>query len=637
MKQIVLDDTRQRELYEKACAAMARLLPGWSDALPSDPAVAILELASYLSDAQNHELDQVREEHYLAYLKLLGGRPRQLTPARIPARAAVSGGLFPGMRFSIDSVPFEVVDGWRHGDNQIAAVILEQDGRRTTLREDTFLGISGQGEAELYITFQRPLAAGNEVRLWLGLQEEPGRMPPEEDTPPPVLLRAWFLIREQWTEAPCRDGTCGLLRSGWVSIQPPAAADTLKLCVEGGIEGEPLLSAVVLEPVWLEQRRTWSRCFDLTGPFQIPEGWAQKRSLRFFHPERDGWRESGEFYVQEGRIHCSAGTMPPALRVVAAEPDFPAVHTLRPLAMEKVYLDVEGVLPQSLRLMVEENGLWYDCPVRQPETGRTLPRGCRWDAARNTLRFGDGRDFRVPQAGRLLIAECASTMGSGGNGAGGPLEREGVRLLPLRPAAGGQDAESAKDAFYRVAREQEQPLRAVTCQDYEILARRTPGLALDRVRAVTNRELGKAGAGIVLLAKPRSKQPEPTLTRWQRVRLLEWIERFRLIGVPVTVRGPRYCPIEVRVAVSSAGLPSAEALRTAALGLTDGVTGPLDFGAELSYTALFAALSAVPGVREVRALEVRALSGGGRPTQEGGVCLETDVLPRLERFQVTEV
>ena len=70
---------------------------------------------------------------------------------------------------------------------------------------------------------------------------------------------------------------------------------------------------------------------------------------------------------------------------------------------------------------------------------------------------------------------------------------------------------------------------------------------------------------------------------------------------------------------------------------TDGVTGPLDFGAEISYTALYAALSTAPGVKAVRALELRALSSGGtHRTPEGGIRLDADVLPYLDQFEVTE-
>ena len=108
-----------------------------------------------------------------------------------------------------------------------------------------------------------------------------------------------------------------------------------------------------------------------------------------------------------------------------------------------------------------------------------------------------------------------------------------------------------------------------------------------------------------------------------------------MIGTPLEVRGPRYCPVAVHIRVQFGG--PVQDLRPVAIAYTDGVTGPLDFGVELSYTALYSALSAAPGVKTVRALELRALSSiGAHRTPEGGIRLEADVLPYLEQFEVTE-
>lgn len=515
MYNLNLETASWKQLYERACARMAQLVPGWSDAIPSDPAAALLELTSYLSTVQNREINTLRESHYLAYLNLIGGAPRQLAPARLPAVPVRGGPPWPGLRFEIDGVPFEV------------------------------------------------------------------------------------------TDVPSRE------------------------CQAREASAAP-------RPVTLEQRRTRSQSLPLQAPYRLPRGWEGNLLLRFFLPHGGGWREDRALFVRDGQVRGFSGEEPREIRVVASEPDFQALYTLRELPGEEVCLDEEGVLPGSLRLMTEEDGIWYDCPVRRPEDGRTLSRGCRWEGARGALRFGDGRDFRVPQGGRLLVAGCACTLGAGGNGAGGPLEQEGITLLPLRPAAGGQDAEDGKSAFFRTAKEQEFPARAVSLSDYETLARRAPGLALDRVKALPAAQLGKTGAGVVVVAKPRSKTPLPPLTDWQRERLTGWLEGFRLIGIPIEVRGPRYCPVAVRARVRTGGPAAEQSLRAAAVQFTDGVTGPLDFGAELSYTALFSALSAVPGVKTVLELELLPLSGAGRRTREGGIRLDGDTLPYLDSFQLME-
>jgi len=631
-----LDTASQRQLYEQSCARMAQLIPGWSDAVPSDPAVALLELASYLSTVQNRELNTFRERHYLAYLKLLERSPRELAPARLRAVPEQGVPPWPGARFAIDGVPFEVLDAPQSGESRVLEVSLTRNACRTALRGDAPLVIAGGAPFELEITFDPPLTPDAPARLWLELQPQPGRNPPDAETPPPAELLAQVWDGGAWRETPCRDGTCAFLQSGYVTLTPPVPSNRLRLLLKGEVEGEPRISAAALHPILLEQRQTRSRCVQLEAPYRLPRDWAENWLLRFFPPKGDGWREDTALFVREGCVRGLSGPLPQKIRVVAAEPDFPALHPLRELPGEEICLEEDGILPGTLRLMVEEEGVWYDCPVGCPEEGRTLERGCRWDATRKTLRFGDGRDFRVPAAGRVLVAGCARTLGAGGNGAGGRLERDGISLLSLSPAGGGQDREDGKTAFFRAAREQELPARAVSLSDYETLAMQTPGLALDRVKAVPVGRFGKTGAGVVVIAKPRSANPLPPLTRWQRERLAAWLERFRLLGVPVEVRSPRYCPIEVRAHVRLGGPAAEGALRAAALRQTDGVTGPLDFGGEISYTALFSALGAVPGVEAVRSLELRTPSGGGRRTREGGIRLDADTLPYLERFERTE-
>ena len=636
MYSLNLNTTNQAELYERACDRMAQLLPGWSDAIPSDPAVAVLEMASYLSHMQNREINALRERHYLACLRLLDQEPRPLAPARMLAVPSGPAMPWPGMRFEIDDVPFEAVDVPYNGPCRVSGVTLAQNGQRSILREDAPLTLAPGSPAGLEITLSAPLSPDIPVSFWLELQPEPGRVAPQENTTPPVRLAAQVGSSGIWRDAPCQDGTCGLLRSGSVTVTPSVSFDTLRLRTEGEVEGEPRISAAALYPVLLEQRRTRSRCLDLEAPYRLPPDWEGNRKLRFFLPQDGGWREETRLFAQDGFVRGLSSQTVEIVRVAAAEPDFQALYPLRELPMETVCLEEEGLLPASLRLMVEEDGLWYDCPVCRPAEGRTLSRGCRWDGAHGALRFGDGRDFRVPREGRLLVAGCACTLGTLGNGANGPPERDGVLLRPLAPASGGQDGEDGKTAFFRAAKELEQPARAVSLDGYETLALRTPGLSLDRARAVPAARLGKAGAGVVVIARPRSAAPLPPLSRWQSEQLSGWLDRYRMIGVPVEIRGPRYCPVEVNVRVRLTGPVSEAALRDAAFRHTDGVAGPLDFGAELSYTALFSALSAVPGAGTVHRLELRAPSGFGHRTQEGGIRLDADVLPYLDRFRVTE-
>ncbi len=523
MHRLTLNTTRPEELYRQARDRMAARLPGWTDEHPGDPAVAVLELAAQVADLQNRTFDRVEERHYAAYLKLLGETPRQAAPAFLLARPLERGGLRPGQRFWVDGVPFEVEDAGKDL-GEVERVSLHTGGRWEVWTGPGALPFRGDG---LEVTFSRPMPPGERVRLWCALRPEPGRVPPDAQTRPPVRFRALTRRGGEWRETPFRDGTCGLLKSGFWELKAEEEWTAVHLEPTGAPEGTPELEALVPEPVLLAQRRTRSAAADLLPPFRIPEGLEGNYVLRFFRPEAGGgWLEEPGAYGKDGRVAGWTGEPPEVIRMVAQEPDFPCEFTLREIAQERVFLDEDGVLPRSLALMTEEDGVWYDCPVGEPDPAST-GRGCRWDPARRELCFGDGRDFRVPRAGRAIASSCVCTGGAAGNGAGGVLRSGETALAALFPAAGGCDRESPKDAFFRAVKEQAELMRAVAPADFETLALRTPGLALKAARCVTRR----GEAGVTVKAAPRSG----VLTPWRRGRIQEWLERFRPLGVPVEV------------------------------------------------------------------------------------------------------
>lgn len=635
MKPIDLDTTRQQDLYTRACQDMASQLPGWTDN-PSDPAVAILEHLTYLSDIQNYVLNQVEDAHYTAYCKLLGASPRPLMPAQLLALPDATVPCRQGDRFFMDTLPFEVTKAPPSDLPQVCQVSVTTAHGTRILSPDAPLPLEGGLPGQLALWLSAPLPAGRPISFWLTVTQDKGRNPPSAETTPPVRVKA-TLPSSPHLSVPCTDGTCGFLQSGFLTLTLPQEADTVVFQITGDWEGQPELSHVVLEPVELTQQHTRSAYMDLTPPFSVPPAWLGKRELWYFVPRDEGWEQVSLCLTQDGHVTDWTDQPPKKLRVVAVEPGFHALYPLQGIAMEELAIQEDGLWPDALQVMVEENGVWYDFPVCPPVEGKTLPRGCRWDAKHQAIRFGDGRDYLPPPPGQALITHCVLTVGSAANGAVGPLiNEEGATLTALTPVQGGQDAEPPKDAFLRAAREQEELLRAVTCRDYELLARQTPGLFLEQVRAIPKNVLGGTGPGVILLAKPRSHQPQPTLTPWQQEQLFAFLTPYRLLGVPLEVRGPRYCPLRVHVTVLTAEPVARDELYQAALPLTDGVDGPLDFGADVSYTALYAALGSVANVRSVQQLELTALTADVTHLQDGSIRPAPDMLPYLAEFDVSQ-
>ena len=136
MYRLKLNAASQAELYLQARDRMAQLLPGWSDTSLSDPAVALLELFSYLSEVQNRRIDTLQDECYLAFLRLLSLPPRQLACARLLAEADGPLLPWPGMRFLVDGVPFEAVNVPSPECRRTVQAALVRGGTPCFLRED---------------------------------------------------------------------------------------------------------------------------------------------------------------------------------------------------------------------------------------------------------------------------------------------------------------------------------------------------------------------------------------------------------------------------------------------------------------------------------------------------------------------
>lgn len=521
MKQLSLYTTSPEERYRRGVEEMAALCSGWSGRYPSDPAVAVLELAARTSHMASVAFDRVEPEHYAAYLNLLGEKPGEATQATLLARAVNRTGLYPGLRFWVDGVPFEVADTGKDV-GEVAEVSLHTSQGWTRWTGPGPLEVWGDA---LEITLSRPIPAQEKVRLWCGVRPEPGRVPPAAETPPPVRLHALAEEDGGWREIPLEDGTCGLLKSGFWTLSAHSPWEKVRLEWRSPLEGTPQLERLALEPVHLVQGQTRSEMLELMPPFVVPERFLEGRALRFFSPwGTEGWQERTELRVQDGKVTGFVGKLPQKLRLVGKERDFFSDHTLREIAQERVLLDEVGVLPHSLQLMVEEDGVWVDCPVGK---GGHARRGCWWDETRRQLCFGDGRDFAVPKGGRLTVCACVCGRGSAANGAGGALQAGETVLAALTAAHGGREAETPKDAFLRAVRERAEPMRAVTPPDFEALALRTPGLALAEARCIPH----PGEAGVTVQVKPRSGP----LTPWGRRCVQGWLENFRPLGVPVTV------------------------------------------------------------------------------------------------------
>ncbi|HEX6661854.1 MAG TPA: hypothetical protein VF067_08315, partial [Sphingomicrobium sp.] len=195
-----------------------------------------------------------------------------------------------------------------------------------------------------------------------------------------------------------------------------------------------------------------------------------------------------------------------------------------------------------------------------------------FDPEAGLVRFGYGPWGFRPRPGEALYVSYAATEGVEGNvGAGalkaGPLIPAGVTGTNPVPTWGGAEAEALVDGERQVARFLTHRDRLVSAEDFEAIARRTPGLAIGRIDVlpaahpdVAPLEPGTAPGAVTLMAIPATDPSRPDAPRADRPflnALCKYLEPRRLVTTELVVSGPDYVGIWISVGIEVAGSHSA--------------------------------------------------------------------------------
>ena len=267
------------------------------------------------------------------------------------------------------------------------------------------------------------------------------------------------------------DDTVGLARSGVVEIRPPS--DWQKATLSGLEQTESLL--------WLRLRLVY-------GTFE-------SRPL-----------------LSSIRLNMVTAK---ATRTVRNEVLIPKTEGDGQYAM----LEHRPVMPGTLVLKVQEGSETHTWHQVDNLTERDADaRVYELDESTAKLRFGDGvNGAELPKGFRHVVAE-RYLIGSGTEGA---VDKDQITILlssaPFvtgisnpRAASGGTDAESSIQTRMRGPEEIRARGRAVTTQDYNLLAKRAPGAEVERAHAVSRPASGpvvRSSPGVLHLGRWQADTP----------------------------------------------------------------------------------------------------------------------------------
>lgn len=577
------------ELVEHAKERIPEICPSWTDFNVHDPGMALVELLAWFHEIQLFHMEQVSEEHYRKFLKLLGVKRMGRRPGR--TLVTVSGAapvLVPaGTAFYAGDIRFE-----SEGEQMTAEGIFERFVSRMGGDENVLSGEwirEGKGislwpfghkpveGAEFVIEFSQPLA---ERKLWRLYADCESRYP--------------VPIRRVCEEAFDGHGFCQL------------ADIRMEYKSAGG--WEPVR---VLEDETYRFIQSGSLCFSLEQPMS-----RENPQLRFVL--------DGCGYLMAPCITRISLAMVPVRQQESLEEQKRFTGTALP--GQRFDLQDRLLLEEKLEVLV--NGeLWsqvddFDCSG--PEDGH-------YRVEDGILLFGNGFNGMTPD-GSILVRSLRRTLGEDGNvKAGAILETavEDIRVVNERDVAEGSGAENFETAMKRFLTEQEWDGRAVSQEDYERLIGRIPGLLIEDCR-VTG--VSPEHNRLTIAVKPYTEDGEGRLNREYEANIYRYLEEKRLIGTRICLVSPEYCRVSLRLEVvgrveyPGAGRILEDFIREWINGRT--------FGEGISYAELYGLVDTHPCVRSVKALRMDS-TGRIKRNSRGDLLIPANGLLRLADMECT--
>ena len=254
--------------------------------------------------------------------------------------------------------------------------------------------------------------------------------------------------------------------------------------------------------------------------------------------------------------------------------------------------------------------------------------------------FGDGRRGRIPPALTDPIVARKYRHGGGavGNVAPGTISTlvgavPGVKKVTnFLAAVGGSDEELLEDTKLRVPKEVLKARnRAVTLEDFEVLAKQTPGAQVARAEATVTTTVNTAlvntdgeephipdccDRGIRVMVIPQSRDPKPQPSEATLRLVCAYLDERRLITTPLVVAGPAYREFDISIEVAVRGDHDLRIVKNSLSTLLRGYYHPLtggrygsgiSLGTPVIYSEIVGQVMGIDGITRIATLGFQKL------------------------------
>jgi predicted phage baseplate assembly protein len=647
--EIQLDDRNFERLVADAKRRIPGYTPEWTDLNDSDPGITLVHLFAWLEEMILWRLNRVPEKNYVEFLKLIGIEREPAAPAKteLTFSLATSAQESPP---ETEPLVVTIAEGTQVSTTEADAdgpVIFETDKelnvvatRLRTLQSfdgATFLQClelaNGIGEAFFYPFGPQPQAA---AAFYLGFDRS---FPPSPNSrpyvltihaytadlmesgqgislnigelPPPVLAvwEYWAGPAKKWLPLKITDDTTGgLTRSGAVSFEGPVGAETTKLGLLQKPADKPLF--------WFRYRIE-----------QVP----------------------GAGYETSPRLKDVLINTAGASNLTTAKDEFLGASDGSP--NQQFRFAHRPMLPEGLTIQVDE-GNGFQSWERVSDFAEAT-RTCKvytLNTSIGEIAFGDGEHGKIPA--RLTesahpeedLPNIRASKYRWGGGARGNVGANKVtspqvpfvNVTNLSPATGGQDEESMEDAKSRAPQSLRTQSRAVTTEDFEFLARQTPGARIRRARALPQHHpslqpirptevparfqaTATTPGAVTVVVVPDSLSAKPVPSEETCAAVARWLDQHRLVTSELYVAAPKYREVRItaRVIVQKNAISHqvVQILKNRLLAYFHPLSGGTDgsgweFGGTIYFSDTYRLILETPGVARLEVKDITTYVDG---------------------------
>ncbi len=667
----------------------------WTNFNPSDPGITILEYLSLFTAGQAADIPEVPPEARRRLFLLAGLRPDKAKCARVLLKAEDNkeSVMIPqNARFSLGGMIFETKGSVLAGGKVKGIYSKVKDEFKDISflsKHDIPVGAAVfgdkpvQGDA-LYIVTDSLPEEDKEIIFYVKLLSDNGRNPVKDRAENLFAAIRWEVYTDTgFEEVKVRDFTGCFLSDGEIRLRMPASAAVCDeapvkgYCIRGVLERADydipprlLMIEGFLFEVWQKDTKAASMIFSRAGKINVKhplagdeyiivfakeeKGSSYRRYELSYEPDEDGryckytqgpmnaeGRQSSFTIEFTGKMKPDTELKDPVRVVMYSKEVMQQYEIGRVLGYDaqEFELPLKHLVTDSFSLIArrkERDGSYLYDFVR--------PEKKEEGALYYHLLEDDGRII-IEDAGNyigadLFIASAAVTEGEKGNIRARSSFTPDSKLPDALwtnpgPGTGGAYRETLKELGVRFRNDIANAYTAVTAEDYERIAKETPGLCIRKTNAVIDETENLVTVAVL----PGTEEERPVLSDIYKEEISKQLEERRLLTTRIRVVSPRYVEIHVRgtVYVKRHYADPKSVIVNEIKKLIDDVHSERSFGDPLRFRQIFSAIEALECVSYVYELSIMPDDRNLAEYRDSDIYPKADVLCLVGDIQIETV